>query len=192
MLYAYALAWAGGCIAYVPLLTALLPQRLTDLARTDDVRWLGVSATVGAITASLSNIGWGWLSDRMGHRLRFTAWGLAFFAITSLLIAMSRSPLEIVAAVALWQVALNLVLAPLAAFAADTVPDHQKGALGGLLAVGPGIAATSLLAISLLPDGFGAQLGAIVFTAAVMFLPLFLATRRAFALTKSRPSLKRP
>lgn len=36
-----------------------------------------------------------------------------------------------------WQIALNMMLAPLAAWAGDCVPDSQKGMLGGLLAFAP-------------------------------------------------------
>ena len=178
LLVAYALAWAGGCIAYTPFLTVLLPQRLTVLAGTGDVRWLGLIATVGAVAASLGNIFWGWLSDRLGHRLRLSAIGLVAFAATTALVARADTPIHLVAAVALWQVALNLLLAPLAAYAADRVPNAQKGLLGGLLAVGPGIAATSLVGISLLPDRLDGQLALIVAITAAATAPLFLMRRR--------------
>ena len=54
-LAAYALAWAGGCIAYTPFLTVLLPQRLTVIAGNDDLHWLGVAATAGALAVKVGN-----------------------------------------------------------------------------------------------------------------------------------------
>jgi MFS family permease len=63
-LWAYALAFAGGAIAYTAFLTLLLPLRWTEIAGRSDVGWLGLSATIGAIFASLGNIFWGWVSDR--------------------------------------------------------------------------------------------------------------------------------
>ncbi|MDP9086623.1 MAG: MFS transporter, partial [Pseudomonadota bacterium] len=179
MLVAYALAWAGGCIAYVPFLTVLLPQRLTALAGAGDVRWLGIVATVGAVAASLSNIGWGWFSDRIGHRLCMSAIGIVAVAIASTLIANSETPLGLVAAVALWQVALNLLLAPLAAYAADHVPDAQKGLLGGLLAIGPAIAAMSLVVLAVLPGGLNVRLAMIVAITAAAMVPLLALRKRA-------------
>ena len=174
LLAAYALAWAGGCIAYTPFLTVLLPQRLTVLAGDGDVRWLGIAATVGALAASVSNIGWGWLSDRIGRRLWPAAVGLVAFACATALVARSGSAAHLVAALAVWQVALNLILAPLAAWAADHIPNAQKGLLGGLLAVGPGIAAASLLGIALLPDDLGIQLALIVAITVAAAAPLLV------------------
>jgi MFS family permease len=174
LLGAYALAWAGGCIAYTPFLTVLLPQRLTVLAGNDDLRWLGIAATTGALAASLGNIAWGWLSDRLGQRLRLSALGLVAFAAATALVAATDTPIRLIAALALWQVALNLFLAPLAAYAADHVPNVQKGLLGGLLAFGPGLAATSLLGLALVGDNLPIQLGVIVAITIAAAAPLLL------------------
>jgi MFS family permease len=61
----------------------------------------------------------------------------------------ASSLVAIVVAVIVYQLSLNMILAPLTAWAADTVPDEQKGMLGGWLAAGApigafaGVAATS-------------------------------------------------
>ena len=181
LLAAYALAWAGGCIAYTPFLTVLLPQRLTVLAGAGDLRWLGICATSGALAASLGNIAAGWLSDRLGRRLTLSAIGLVGLAATSALLAASDTPQRLVAALMLWQLALNLFLAPLAAYAADTVPNAQKGLLGGLLAVGPGLAATSLLGLALVAEQLATQLALIVAITAAAAAPLLLMRKPAAA-----------
>jgi MFS family permease len=186
LLAAYALAWAGGCIAYTPFLTVLLPQRLTVLAGAGDLRWLGIFATSGALAASLGNIAAGWLSDRLGRRLTLSAIGLVGLAATSALLAASDTPQRLVAALMLWQLALNLFLAPLAAYAADTVPNAQKGLLGGLLAVGPGLAATSLLGLAVVAEQLTTQLALIVAITAAAAAPLLL-MRKPAAATLTRP-----
>ncbi len=138
----YALASAGGAIAYVPFLTILLPVRIAAMAGSGaDVVWLSAIAFCGAIAASLGYIAFGTLSDVTGNRRGWTALGLLLSC--GLLLAMQTAATfeGMVALVALWQLALNLMLAPLAAWAADCVPDSQKGVLGGLLAFAPGIGA---------------------------------------------------
>lgn len=174
LLLAYALAWAGGCVAYTPFLTVLLPQRLTVLSGSGDVRWLGAIATVGALVASGSNLGWGWLSDRLGRRLVLSAIGLAAVALATAGLATSVDMFGLLVAVAVWQMALNLFLAPLAAYAADRIPDAQKGLLGGLLSFGPGLAALSVLAIAVVPPQLGTQLAVIVAISIVATMPLFV------------------
>ena len=59
----YALAVAGGSIAYVPLLTLLLPGRIAELAGSDGISWIAYLAFAGAICASVANIAFGWASD---------------------------------------------------------------------------------------------------------------------------------
>lgn len=139
----YALAAAGGAVAYVPFLTILLPVQVQALAPENGIAALAYITFVGAITASLANIAFGWVSDRTARRRSWIAGGLLLSA--ALLVAMpgARSVAALMAMVAAWQIALNMMLAPLAAWAGDSVPDRQKGTLGGLLAFSPALGAAS-------------------------------------------------
>ncbi|RVQ69336.1 MFS transporter [Croceicoccus ponticola] len=133
----YALAWAGSAIAYVPFLTVLLPVRVTELAGTGDVRMLGFLTFGGAIAASIANIGFGWLSDWTGHRRVWIAIGLVGNVALLLMVPAAQGLVELLAIILGWQLALNMMMAPLAAWAGDYVPDGQKGLLGGLMAFAP-------------------------------------------------------
>ncbi len=179
LLISYALAWSGGSIAYTPFLTLLLPIRFSELAGHDDVRWLALCATVGAIAASLANIFWGWASDRWPsgtrrRRLRWSAAGLIATTFGMWLIIRATSPIEMVIAVACWQLALNLMLAPLSAYAADSFGDQQKGALGGMLAFAPAFAALSLIGVAMVPANLADELGLIMLIVAIFMVPLFV------------------
>ena len=177
-LIAYALAWAGGTIAYMPFLNLLLPLRFSELAGAQDLNWLGLTAILGAIAASLSNIAFGWLSDLFPGRLRWSSAGIAGLALSYAAITMASTPATLVVCVVIWQFTVNLYLAPLGALAAEHVPDRHRGKLGGMLSWAPGISALSLLGIAQLPGGFTAQVLAIPAIALVMFLPLVLLAGR--------------
>lgn len=142
-LYLYALAIAGGAVAYVPLLTILLPLRVTDLAGQDALAILSYIAFAGAVAASLSNIGFGWLSDITRTRRPWIAAGLFLSSGLLLLLPFAQSPAALIGLIVCWQVALNMMLGPLSAWAGDVVPDTQKGMLGGLLAFAPAMGALS-------------------------------------------------
>lgn len=190
-LIAYALAWAGGTIAYMPFLNLLLPLRFSELAGAQDLNWLGLTAILGAIAASLSNIAFGWLSDLFPGRLRWSSAGIAGLALSYAAITKASTPAMLVVCVVIWQFSVNLYLAPLGAFAAEHVPDRHRGKLGGMLSWAPGISALSLLGIAQLPGGFTAQVLAIPAIALVMFLPLaFLAGRggRASSVDAAEPA----
>ena len=75
-LWLYALAAAGGAVAYVPFLTILLPMRVSAMAGADDVAWLAFATFFGAMSASLSNIAFGWASDATRRRVPWIAVGL--------------------------------------------------------------------------------------------------------------------
>lgn len=137
----FALANAGGVIAYVPLLTLLLPAKVAALAGEDAVAWLGVVSLAGAVAASLANIAFGWASDLMGSRRSWAGAGLCLTVGSYALVQVALSLPALVAAIIVYQVALNMLLAPLTAWAADMVPDRRKGLLGGLLGAGPLIGA---------------------------------------------------
>ncbi len=140
----YALAWAGGTIGYVPLLTILLPARVAALAgQQAGVDWLAYIALAGALAASAAGILFGWLSDVTRNRRSWILAGLVLSCIQLALIGRATNLPELIVAIVGWQLALNMMLGPLAAWAGDVVPDRRKGLLGGLMAFAPGLGALS-------------------------------------------------
>ena len=137
----FALASAGGAVGFVPLLTVLLPQQIASLQGHEDVAALAQTTFLGAVMASLANIAVGMLSDATRHRRRWIVAGLVASNLLLLQIGKATSVAEIVVLVMLWQVGLNLMLAPLMAWAGDCFPDSQKGMLGGALALSPALGA---------------------------------------------------
>lgn len=174
----YALAWAGGAAAYIPLLTVLLPARVTVLAGEDAVSWLAYIAFCGAVAASLGNIAAGLFSDIVKQRRWPAVAGLAAYAALTPMFAAAQTLPQLLALIAAWQLALNLLLAPLAAWAGDCVPDHQKGLLGGLLAFAPATGAAAGALVTL-PGLAGLELRLTLVTAlvAAAALPVLLLGR---------------
>lgn len=173
-LYLYALAAAGGAVAYIPFLTILLPVRVSSLAGDDAVSALAYIAFAGAISASLANIAFGWLSDLTGTRRPWIVAGLVLSCLLLVSVRTATSVPVLIAVIVVWQVCLNMMLAPLAAWAGDFVPDDQKGLLGGLLSFSP---------------AFGALSGALVTLPAVASPDARLALVAAMALGMVAPAL---
>lgn len=168
----YALAAAGGAVAFVPLLTVLLPQRIAELQGGEDVAVLAQVTFFGAVVASIANIAVGALSDRSRMRRPWILAGLMLSSVLLIALGEARSASEIVLLVMAWQVGLNLMLAPLMAWAGDCFPDSQKGVLGGALALSPALGA---LAGSLVTWGAlvppGARLWLVAALVAMLVLP---------------------
>src|SRR3546814_20355748 len=57
------------------------------------------------------------------------------------LVPLAKDVWTLVGIIIAWQLTLNMMLGPLAAWAGDCVPDDQKGLLGGLLAFSPALGA---------------------------------------------------
>lgn len=144
----FALANAGGVVAYAPLLTLILPEKVSQIAGDGRIEWLAAATLGGALAASIGNIAFGWASDLIGTRRGWASAGLVLTITSYVLLHFATGKAAIVGAVILYQLALNMMLSPVVAWAADTVPDSHKGLLGGLLAAGPptgafaGVAAT--------------------------------------------------
>lgn len=136
-------------MAYVPFLTILLPMRMTAIAGSGDVAWLAYATFAGAIAASLSAIVFGWASDRTRSRVPWIVAGLALSCALLLAFAAVRSVTATIALLIAWQCALNMMLAPLTAWAGDCVPNSQKGTLGGLLALTPAAGAMAGVIVTL-------------------------------------------
>ena len=165
-------------VAYVPLLTLLLPEKISAVAGAARVEWLGAATIAGALSASAANIAFGWASDVIGTRRLWIGMGLACTVGAYGLLHGAATPALIVAAVVGYQVGLNMMLSPLAAWAADSVPDAQKGRLAGLLGAAPPVAALAgVLATSTAMPGGGAQLALVCAMVAALVLPLLLLGR---------------
>ena len=172
----YALAVAGGAIAYVPFLTILLPIQVTGMAGDRDVTWLAYATFAGARAASAANIFFGWLSDRSAVRRPWIIGGLLWSCALLVGFAYITDVVWLIAWLVLWQMGLNMMLSALGAWAGDTIPDRQKGLLGGLLAFAPAAGALSASLITL-PDLADAQgrLWLVAMLVAACVLPAVLA-----------------
>lgn len=136
-LFLYTMAVAGGSAAYVPFLTLWLPVHVSRIWGGDAITVLSYAAFTGAVAASIANIVFGWASDRTKARPAWIVAGL--FLASGMLYAMQfADALSILLTfIVFWQIALNMMLAPLMAWAGDCVPHQQKGLLGGLLSLSP-------------------------------------------------------
>jgi MFS family permease len=141
------LAYVGAFIAFVPLLSLLVPLQAQNLAPADKIGLLSLVTLWGALVASVANMVVGWASDRTRHRFgKRRPWmlvGLAGLLLAYGLIAAARSPFALVAGVMLFQLAFNTMFAPLTAVLADRVPDRQKGRVAAFLGLGAPLGAAS-------------------------------------------------
>ena len=187
----YALAWAGGSVSYVPFLTVWLPVRITQLTGTSDVSWLAYSTFIGAVAASLANIGFGLASDLTRSRRPWVAAGLIVTLVMFAVIAAVDTPVALIGAVLVWQIGLNMMLAPLAAWAGDRVPDSHKGMLGGLTAFAPAAGAFAGMLVTLpglaSPSG---RLAIIALLVAALFAPLLIAGGTSGASLSEAPQVQ--
>ena len=177
-----ALANAGGVIAFLPLLSLLLPIKVEAIAGEDRIAVLTAAVIAGAFAASGSNILFGWLSDlavaRGSGRRSVMAVGLGLLVLAYTGVGLAASPLQIVLAVAFFEFAVNALLAPMFAIMADEIPDSHKRTAGGLLAVGYSFAATLSTLLIVYPLLEGTRLIIIVLGAALCVAPLLASRAR--------------
>jgi len=198
-LLVFALAYAGGVIGYLPLLTLLLPARIEAIAGEARIGLFTATVIAGAVAASLSNILFGWLSDRSvargGGRRRWIAFGAAATPVAYAAIALAHAPLAIILAIVAFQCAINALLAPFMAIMADEIPDGQKGVAGGLLAfANPLASAMSTLLLSLPALGDDARLMLVPIAVAVCVAPILCLRAQRLApqaVTRAQAALSR-
>lgn len=179
----FALANVGGVIAYLPLLTLLLPVKVEGLGGEARIGVFAACATAGAVAASASNILFGWLSDRSlrrgGGRRRWMAGGIVATAITYAGVALATTPGGIVAAIVVFQLAVNALLAPMMATMAEEIPDAQKGLAGGLLSLGaPAASAFSAVLVGTASASEAGRLALVPVVTGMCTLPLLLTRQR--------------
>ena len=135
----YALAFGGAFVAMIPYVSVLLPLKVGDVADANRVALLSWAALGGAVVASLANILFGILSDRSyrrrGSRRGWIGAGALLLVLAFGALQVSATPAELLLAVALFQIALNMAFGPLTAVMADEVPDAFKGRVAGILGI---------------------------------------------------------
>lgn len=175
-----ALANAGGMIAFLPLLSLLLPIKVELVAGDDRMNVLTAAVLAGALAASGSNVLFGWLSDvavdRGIGRRPCVGFGLALVALSYALVALADSPRAVVLSIAFFQFAVNALLAPMFAIMADEIPDSHKRTAGGLLALGPPFGAAVSTLLMIWPLSEGVRLAIVTLAVIVCIAPL-LASR---------------
>lgn len=131
----YMAAQVGAYIAFIPLLTLLLPLKVEAIDAGSREQLLGQVALWGAVTAGVASVVVGLLGDRTRHwpggRAAWMLVGLAATVFSYGLIHRASSPGGLMAAIVALQISLNFMLNPLAAALAEQVPGRQRGMVAG-------------------------------------------------------------
>ena len=130
----YRLLWSGQFFATLGLmaLVPLLPFYMDTLGSSDTAnpRWTGLALAAPAASVIMAAPLWGWLSDRSGRKTT-VVYAFLGFALSMILMALARTPLEFVLSRVL-QGACGLIVT-IAAFVSASAPAQTRGrALGGL------------------------------------------------------------
>lgn len=190
----YGAAHAGAFICFIPLLTLLLPEKAGAIGGADKALLLSLAAMLGGLTAAMANFLFGALSDRtrspIGRRRPWILAGFGLVAASLALLAVTRNPIQLVLAVIAFQVAVNVLYAPLMAVVPDLVPDDQKGLVSAWAGAALPVANLfTALVVSRLAGWAGAQFAVVVLAAGALILP-FAARLREPASPPGRAALR--
>ncbi|MEH7494219.1 MFS transporter [Neobacillus niacini] len=129
-------SWLG---PYIAIASLFLPALIQRLDADNKITLLALFSSVGMITAAISNMIAGYLSDRTKSRFgKRTPWlvsGAFVFMLAMILASMSTNIPLLLLSWMLGQIALNFIVAPMVAWL-DLAPEKSKGtassAYGGL------------------------------------------------------------
>ncbi len=184
---AYAAAYAGATIAFIPLLVLILPLKAQEIAQDEKLALLSFVLLAGAVTASLANIAAGWISDKLfaqrNSRIPQITAGLCAILVSYAAIAYASSWATLICAVVLFQLSMNVLFSPLGALIADKVPFEAKGRTAALVNMALPIG-TFTVAILTQPyfDSNEQRLVAITIAVIILIAPVLI-------LAKSQPNL---
>lgn len=177
----FAAAHIGSAFAFAPLLNILIPLRAEEIDPAHKQLLLSRLLFWGAVTAGVSNVVFGSLSDAtrswLGRRRPWIFAGLAGCMAAYVAIARAPDGVSLLWGLVGFQLCFNALYAALAAVFPDRVPDAQKGAVSGLIGIGyPVGAGVGALAVGRLLGGVTARytLIAAVLLATVAPFALFL------------------
>ena len=176
----YSLSFLGAHLAFMPIFALLLPRRIAVIAPEQAIETLSSLLLIGGIVASVAHIAAGRWSDRwlvkFGSRRGLIGLGLIALCAAQVGLAVAQTWTALVIAIIIFQVALNLMFAPLGALLADYISDERKGRVAGLLnAALPLSSIGTAVAAFLFPrDGPGGFL-LVAIASGLAILPLLIA-----------------
>ncbi|ADL01070.1 MFS transporter [Brevundimonas subvibrioides] len=194
----YMAAQVGAYIAFIPLLTLLLPLKAEAIDPAGRTLALSQIALWGAVTAGVAGVMAGIIGDRTRHwRGGRSIWmiaGLAGTVASYVLIHRAATQSSLMAAIVALQISLNFMLNPLAATLPERVPGRQKGLVAGFTGLAfPLSSLFGALVIGVWLTGETERLTAVVLVTVAMVVPFIVMTFRAgprsTAKPRQRPSL---
>lgn len=118
----------GWLVPYLGVNSTLLPAKIQQIAPGQKVQIVATLATIAMIVATIANIIEGTLSDRtvsrIGKRNPWIILGLITTLIMFLCLTKVKTVRGIIINWSLFQVALNMMVAPIVAFIADKAPQE--------------------------------------------------------------------
>lgn len=133
----------GWLIPYLGVNSTLLPAKIQQIDPGQKVQIVALLATIAMIVATIANIIEGALSDRtvsrFGKRNPWIVLGLISTMICFYFLTKVTTVTGIIVNWSLFQVALNLMVAPVVAFIADKAPKKYRGSISAFYGVGMNI-----------------------------------------------------
>lgn len=136
-LIGYAVAYIGAFIGVAPLLQILAPLHAAVIDPAAKAEILSQAIFYGCMAAGVGNIVGGAVSDRTrsrhGRRRPWIVVGAVLTVCSYGVILASRTPLAMVAGLVSFQIAFNILLAPLITLFADRMPENRRGAMSAVV-----------------------------------------------------------
>lgn len=181
VLAAYLVLFLAAFIGLAPLFQIVAPLHAAALDARGKTEILSRAMVWGAITAAVANIAMGAISDRtrsrFGRRRPWIAFGAVLTVLSYVGIWRSSTPGEFVWALVAFQLAFNVLMAPLSAVFADRVPILLRSTVSAMLGLSYPLAValgSSLMALGPQHEpGRLALLAGILIGAAAFFLIVF-------------------
>ena len=181
VLAAYLVLFLAAFIGLAPLFQIVAPLHASSLDARGKTEILSRAMVWGAITAAVANIAMGAISDRtrsrFGRRRPWIALGAVLTVLSYVGIWRSSTPGEFVWALVGFQLAFNVLMAPLSAVFADRVPILLRSTVSAMLGLSYPLAValgSSLMALGPQHEpGRLALLAGILIGAAAFFLIVF-------------------
>lgn len=133
----------GWLVPYLGVNSTLLPAKIQQIAPNEKVQIVALLATIAMIVATIANIIEGALSDRTvsrwGKRNPWIFLGMLSTLICFYFLTKVTTVPGIIINWSLFQVALNMMVAPLVAFIADKAPKKYRGSISAFYGVGMNI-----------------------------------------------------